>query len=91
MTGLPRVNCVSMMEWHMSRTSQAGTTPDFLQAAVDYRDRLRAELAKVDEFLRSDGTQPEAEKRRLPDFLLLGDDEVLDALCAHGARSDTVH
>ncbi len=91
MTGLPCVTCVSMVEWHMSRTSQAGTTPDFLQAAAEYRDRLRAELARVDEFLRSDGERAEADRRRLPDFLLLGDDEVLEELCAHGERSGMVH
>ncbi len=65
--------------------------PDFLQAAVEYRDRLLAELARVDEFLRADGAPPTLDDRRLPDFLLLGNDEVLDELCTDGVRSSAIH
>lgn len=75
----------------MSRSSQAGGTPDFLQAAVEYRERLLAELARVDEFLRADGGPAAADDRRLPDFLLLGNDEVLEELCTDGQTSSMIH
>ena len=75
----------------MSRLSENGSTPDFLQAAVEYRERLREELAKVDKFLRADGEREAVDEAEYPDFLLLGDDELLDGLCTHGDGSRTVH
>lgn len=75
----------------MSRLSEDDRTPDFLQAAVEYRERLRAELARVEAFLRADDERPEPGEGEYPDFLLLGDDEVLEGLCAPGYSARTVH
>lgn len=75
----------------MSSTSRVETTPDFLRTAVEYRDRLKAELAKVDEFLSQAGRRPASGKREYPEFLLTGNDEVLELLSPHGAGSDTIH
>lgn len=75
----------------MSDLSQSDATPDFLKTAVEYRDRLKAELAKVDEFLETAGRRPGAGHRDYPDFLLIGNDEVLDSLRPGEPRSRAVH
>ncbi len=86
----------------MSGTSPVETTPDFLRTAMEYRDRLKAELAKVDAFLsQADRRQPArqshpethsgARKADYPEFLLMGNDEVLEALNPMGVKSEAVH
>lgn len=88
----------------MSGTSRVETTPDFLRTAIEYRDRLKAELAKVDAFLsqadrrqpaQQSGKHPEtrtgARKAEYPEFLLMGNDEVLEALHPMGVKSEAVH
>ncbi len=104
----------------MSGTSHVETTPDFLRTAMEYRDRLKAELAKVDAFLsqadrrqadrqtdkhsdkrpdRHSDKQPDrhsdehlgARKAEYPEFLLMGNDEVLEALHPMGVKSEAVH
>ena len=80
----------------MSGTSRVDTTPDFLRTAIEYRDRLKAELAKVDKFLseadrrHSDGDAG-GRRAEYPEFLLMGNDEVLEALNPGGVKSDTIH
>lgn len=75
----------------MSGTSRVDTTPDFLRTAIEYRDRLKAELAKVDAFLSQADRRPQGGGAEYPEFLLMGNDEVLEALNPGGVRSDTVH
>lgn len=80
----------------MSGTSRVESTPDFLRTAIEYRDRLKAELAKVDAFLsqadkRHGDKRPETRKADFPEFLLTGNDEVLEALNPMGVKSDTIH
>ena len=75
----------------MSGTSRVDTTPDFLRTAVEYRDRLKAELAKVDEFLAQADRRAECGNREYPEFLLTGNDEVLELLRPPGAGADTIH
>ena len=75
----------------MSGVSQADAVPDFLKTAVEYRDRLKAELAKVDEFLRTADKRPGSGRREFPEFLLTGNDEVLEALRPGGCKSNAVH
>ena len=73
----------------MSGASQAAAKPEFLRTAAEYRDRLKAELAKVDEFLRR--ADPRSGPGEYPDFLLTGDDQVLAALGPFAPGSDTIH
>jgi hypothetical protein len=54
--------------------------PEYLQTAVEYRNQLRAELAKVNEFLRFSDRGLDSHKRETPDFLFAGSDEILVAL-----------
>lgn len=75
----------------MSGVSQGDSTPDFLRTAVEYRDRLKAELARVDQFLGTAGRRPEAGSAEYPEFLLLGDDEVLESLLPHWPGSSGIH
>lgn len=75
----------------MSCMSPVDTTPDFLRTAMEYRDRLKAELAKVDDFLRQADKRPEAGTSDYPDFLLIGNDEVLEVLGPHGSGSGSIH
>jgi hypothetical protein len=84
------------MELFMSGTSRVDSTPDFLRTAIEYRDRLKAELAKVDAFLseadkRQGDRQAGKPKADFPEFLLTGNDEVLEALNPLGVKSETVH
>lgn len=73
----------------MSGVSQAAATPEFLRTAAEYRDRLKAELAKVDEFLRQ--ADPRSGAGECPDFLLTGDDQVLAALVPFAPGSNAIH
>lgn len=79
----------------MSGASQAETMPDFLRTAQEYRDRLKAELSRVDTFLsvaaerRESGSGPG--ETEYPEFLLLGDDEVLETLLPDQPGSRSVH
>lgn len=75
----------------MSGASQVDATPDFLRTAEEYRDRLKAELAKVDAFLRSADTRRGPGRAEYPEFLLTGNDELLDALLPQGFGSQSVH
>jgi len=79
------------MGFEMSGASQSDTTPDFLRTAVEYRDRLKAELAKVDEFLRTADKRKGSGRPEYPEFLLTGNDELLDALLPEGFGSHSVH
>ena len=75
----------------MSGASQSDTMPAFLRTAVEYRDRLKAELARVDAFLSVAGKRPAAAGAEYPEFLLLGDDEVLESLLPDRPVSRSVH
>lgn len=58
---------------------------------MEYRDRLRAELAKVDEFLSHADQGSTPGKREYPEFLLTGNADLLEALHPQGSNSNTVH
>lgn len=79
------------MGFGMSRASHVDSTPDFLRTAVEYRDRLKAELARVDEFLSTAGKQAGSGRAEYPEFLLMGNDELLDALVSDGIGSRAIH
>ena len=75
-----------------SNASSVESRPDFLKSAQEYRDRLKAELAKVDAFLRDADRRPEPRDPACPDFLTTGVDDVLDLLHPGGApRSEFLH
>ena len=50
-----------------------GEKPDVLQIATQYRDHLKAELAKVEEFLLMDGDLSRPSKYTRSDFRLSSD------------------
>lgn len=76
---------------HASHASDFESRPDFLKSAQEYRDRLKAELAKVDAFLREADRRPDPCDRACPDFLTTGVDDVLDVLHPGGAGSASLH
>ncbi len=75
----------------MSFASDVEPKPAFLQSILEYRERLEAELAKVNAFLCLTGQQPGSHEPDYPDFLVTGYDDVLDVLDLGGAASDYVH
>lgn len=75
----------------MSDASRVDDTPEFLRTAKEYRDRLKAELAKVDAFLTQADKPAGSRKPVYPEFLLTGNDEVLEALRPMGVKSDLIH
>ena len=76
----------------MSGAYNVESVPDFLKSALEYRDRLKTELARVDAFLREADSRPEACERACPDFLTMGvDDDVLDGLHPGAPHSRFLH
>ena len=73
-----QVGNVGGVEVRMTRRLHIGRVPDHLQTAVEYRDQLVAELAKVNEFLRVAGGDAALEQAEMPDFLLLGGTEIFE-------------
>lgn len=59
--------------WFANRT---GAVPAYLQTAVEYRERLIAELAKVDAFLLDAGKSAWRPEYETMDFFLLGSAEI---------------
>lgn len=68
----------------MSGAPQADPNAEYLLSAIEYRDHLQTELAKVNEFLRVAGKNAASSEREDPDFLLLGGSEILGAMRAKG-------
>ena len=68
----------------MSGAPQANQTPEYLQTATEYREHLKAELAKVNEFLRVAGRNSESSECESPDFLHVGSNEILGVLRPRG-------
>ncbi len=62
---------VSLKEFQMSDACRRdGEKPDVLQIATQYRDHLKAELAKVEEFLLMAGDLSRPSEHTGPDFWL---------------------
>jgi hypothetical protein len=68
------------MEFNMSRVAQADPIPEYLLSAVEYRDHLNTELAKVNEFLRVAKNSSRSSECESPDFLFVGGSEILGAI-----------
>jgi hypothetical protein len=72
------------MELHMSEALRVDTAPEYLQSVEEYRHQLRAELARVDAFIRTAASVAHPDPQDYPDFLFVDSIEIIDALHPRG-------